>query len=155
MVWVRTSCMCACACEPVFVCHPSGFEGPKRLLPERHHCIFSGERGHEVWTDMEVAGVAVEREGKEGVGRERQREREEVWNRTAVFHRPADVPSIPPSLNVCARCERCGGTHTHAETDKHTPKHTAGLGGRAATQKELASAGTCAVVFQDLIYVFN
>lgn len=54
----------------MFVCRPSGFERPKRLLSERHHCIFSGERGHKVWTDMEVEG--------EGRLREREREREEV-----------------------------------------------------------------------------
>ena len=66
--------MCVCASEPVFVCHPSGCEGPKRLLPERHHCIVSGEGGHKVWTDTEVAGAALEWEGKEGVGRERERE---------------------------------------------------------------------------------
>lgn len=44
-----------CVCVYVRVCYPSGFERPKRLLLERHHCIFSGERGHKVWTDMEVA----------------------------------------------------------------------------------------------------
>lgn len=44
-----------CVCMSVFVCYPSGFERPKRLLLERHHCIFSGESGYKVWTDMEVA----------------------------------------------------------------------------------------------------
>ena len=42
----------------VFVCHPNGFERPKRLLSERHHCIFSRERGHTVWTDIQVEGMA-------------------------------------------------------------------------------------------------
>lgn len=64
MVWVRTSCICARACVPAcvgacvrVVCHPSVFERPKKLLSERHHCIFSGERGHKVWTDMGGWGV--------------------------------------------------------------------------------------------------
>lgn len=73
MVWVRTSCICACVCARVFVCPPSGFERPKRLRSERHHCIFSGERGHKVWTDMEAEGGAGELEGKKSVGRESER----------------------------------------------------------------------------------
>lgn len=47
----------------VFACHRGGFERPKRLLSERLHCIFSGERGHKVWTDTEVEVVC------RGVGR--------------------------------------------------------------------------------------
>lgn len=100
---------------------PVGFVGPKRLLPERHHCIFSGERGHEVWTDMEVAGVAVEREGKEGVGRERQTERERKCEIEQLFSiaQLTCLPSHHHLMFVLAASAAEARTHTQRLTNTH------------------------------------